>query len=433
MTATIKDLIENLERLPNTDAVRRKNNSYALNEKEEITALSLSNSKVTAITLTEDALALEHLYLNANESLETIYFTAALPHLKHLYIEECALKELAIPAGCKGLEQLYARKNKLQQVDFKGDCPALELLDLSDNELKKISINHDFERLKYLYLGSSHIEELHLFTTLPSLNTLHLENNRLKKVPQLIIDKILNDDAIFETLDLRSNTPENIPKVFVGKYSFYKSSLNCIEKARLWFEELRDNKPTGKNKTIKLMLLGNGNAGKTSLVCALDKGKCTHEHPTTHGIQIQPLTFDDVTYHIWDFGGQEVYHGTHKLFMESVALQLILFDPETEERANKSIKKPDRANEKPVRDYPIKYWYDTTFSKSEESLFILVQNKVDEFPVVDKENRNFSDGKAEFIHISAKEGTRVNILKGLLKEEARKLPEYGMEMPQSFS
>src|SRR5207248_697025 len=36
---------------------------------------------------------------------------------------------------------------------------------------------------------------------------------------------------------------------------------------------------------------------------------------------------DDVQAHVWDFGGQEIMHGTHRFFMTERALYLVLISP----------------------------------------------------------------------------------------------------------
>lgn len=53
MPKTLDQLTTNLEKLDSVDAVRRKNNSYALSEEGNIIALSLSNSPLERLALDE--------------------------------------------------------------------------------------------------------------------------------------------------------------------------------------------------------------------------------------------------------------------------------------------------------------------------------------------------------------------------------------------
>ena len=53
--------------------------------------------------------------------------------------------------------------------------------------------------------------------------------------------------------------------------------------------------------------------------------------PTTHGIEISPITFrrqapgPDITVRAWDFGGQEVYRITHQFFFSPRALYVVVW------------------------------------------------------------------------------------------------------------
>lgn len=94
----------------------------------------------------------------------------------------------------------------------------------------------------------------------------------------------------------------------------------------------------GDVKRCKLLILGNGNAGKTCLSLAL-----TGRDPagaerlgSTHGVQFWDWeafhanidsTMEPVRLHLWDFGGQEIYHNTHQLFMGKGAVFLVVWDP----------------------------------------------------------------------------------------------------------
>lgn len=94
----------------------------------------------------------------------------------------------------------------------------------------------------------------------------------------------------------------------------------------------------GKVKRCKVLVLGNGNAGKTCLSLALVPGKDPKDAAklgSTHGVQFWPWTLkpkeaeqhDEVELHLWDFGGQEIYHQTHGLFMSRGAVFVVAWKP----------------------------------------------------------------------------------------------------------
>ena len=86
----------------------------------------------------------------------------------------------------------------------------------------------------------------------------------------------------------------------------------------------------------KLMILGNGRVGKTQICRRLRGESFDAAVPSTHGIQVSsvPLTPQacdtPVTLKIWDFGGQDIYHGTHALFLKSRAVFLLVWTPTSE-------------------------------------------------------------------------------------------------------
>ena len=76
----------------------------------------------------------------------------------------------------------------------------------------------------------------------------------------------------------------------------------------------------------------------------------------------------------WDFGGQDIYHGTHALFLRSRAVFLILWTPELENRNEYE------ENCIPLRNQPLIYWLDYVRTLAGEgSPVIVVQSQCDCF------------------------------------------------------
>lgn len=95
----------------------------------------------------------------------------------------------------------------------------------------------------------------------------------------------------------------------------------------------------GQVKRCKLLMLGNGGAGKTCLSLALVPGQNPADAETlgsTHGVQFWDWPsaaavgglFQNVHLHVWDFGGQEIYHNTHRLFMSKAAVFVVVWKPD---------------------------------------------------------------------------------------------------------
>lgn len=117
-------------------------------------------------------------------------------------------------------------------------------------------------------------------------------------------------------------------------------------------------------RQLKVMLLGNGRIGKTQLARRL-RGEIFDEAvPSTHGIQLNTASWQqlfsgntavdpadaDLQLHCWDFGGQDVYLGTHSLFLDDQAVYLLLWHPDSE-----NTKLVDCESLK-IRNRPLSYW-----------------------------------------------------------------------------
>lgn len=99
---------------------------------------------------------------------------------------------------------------------------------------------------------------------------------------------------------------------------------------------------------VKLILLGNGRAGKSSLARRLVHGDFDPQERSTHGIRLwqwelpfgpvdEPGSLATVKLHVWDFAGQDLYHNAHRMFLQSKAIFLLCdtaagdgADPETD-------------------------------------------------------------------------------------------------------
>jgi internalin A len=157
---------------------------------------------------------------------------------------------------------------------------------------------------------------------------------------------------------------------------------------------------------IKLLLLGNGRVGKTQIARWLS-GKCFDPAwNSTHGIQIGSALLpgdSPARLQIWDFGGQDIYHGTHALFLRSPAVLMPVWDEGTErldtyEHGGLSF-----------RNHPLGYWTDIVRHQGHaDSPVLIVQSKCDRpeqevmpFSIGDEVLRTFRYRKQ--LHVSAKE------------------------------
>lgn len=108
----------------------------------------------------------------------------------------------------------------------------------------------------------------------------------------------------------------------------------------------------------KLIFIGNGRVGKTQVRRRLFDETYDPTILSTHGIQIGERVMPvgapprDVSVWAWDFGGQEIYHGTHGLFMRTRAAFAVCWSPTHEEGVEHDPSGLD------FRNQPLRYWLD---------------------------------------------------------------------------
>lgn len=109
-----------------------------------------------------------------------------------------------------------------------------------------------------------------------------------------------------------------------------------IDAVNRYFQE-KDKQGTEKLYEAKIVIVGAGESGKTTLIRKLQDPNHpvpNAEDKRTEGIRVtaypfQGITKDgikDIQAHIWDFGGQELYHTTHQLFLTPDTLYILLND-----------------------------------------------------------------------------------------------------------
>jgi internalin A len=132
---------------------------------------------------------------------------------------------------------------------------------------------------------------------------------------------------------------------------------SCLESLRSHLSDLRAGAVVVPD--VKLMVLGNGRVGKTQICRRLRGEGYDPRVASTHGVIVTstPLSESDggqpAVLHIWDFGGQEIYHGTQALFMRTRAAFLIVWTPEGESSGEHTYEGML------FRNHPLPYWIDT--------------------------------------------------------------------------
>ncbi|MBF0458663.1 MAG: TIR domain-containing protein [Nitrospirae bacterium] len=326
------------------------------------------------------------------------------------------LKELPQVIGkLINLQGLYLRNNKLTELpQVIGQLINLHSLDLSNNQLTELpQAIGQLINLQTLYLNNNQLTELpQVIGQLINLQSLSLFNNQLTEVPS---ELMLNLTKL-GYLDVDVNPLVRPPIEIASK------GLDAIRK--YWGQV----KKAAKLYEAKLLIVGQGGVGKTSILNRLISNKYIGEKAeSTRGIQIKPLPLKikdkpELKLNVWDFGGQEIYHATHQFFLTKRSVYMLVWDAKQEE------------------DYgQLEHWLNTIKVFGEGSPVILVLNKYDEYPgdidLKDLENK-FPGMIKGFFRVSCKTPKKglnsFKELKAAIAQAANDLPHMGSVWPDSW-
>jgi internalin A len=161
---------------------------------------------------------------------------------------------------------------------------------------------------------------------LTQLQTLDVHGNQLTSLP-----KWLRKLTRLSRLFLHGNDALGIPIEILGPtYSnvFGSRKTSAKPASILDYYFSTRGKEGQALRELKLVVVGRGGAGKTSLVRRLNGEPLDPGESETHGINISPLELEcydgPVTARVWDFGGQHVLHAMHEFFLTARSLYLLV-------------------------------------------------------------------------------------------------------------
>jgi internalin A len=191
--------------------------------------------------------------------------------------------------------------------------PALQGLNCSRTQVSDLTPLASLTALQQLDCSYTQVSDLSPLASLTALQQLDCSRCRLRALPPAIRDNVSLRLIAFDA---------HVPGLPYGILSKDERD-DCRAKVKALFDDLA--KGAIDFTDLKLLLLGNGGVGKTQIARWLSGVAFDPEWNSTHGIQIFGQSQSDsitarLHLHIWDFGGQDIYHGTHSLFLRGRAV-----------------------------------------------------------------------------------------------------------------
>ncbi len=271
------------------------------------------------------------------------------------------------------------------------------------------------KNLSFLDLRNNQLTTLpEAIRQLKNLQSLELQENKLVTLPP-----ILTNLSQLRRLDIRGNNLGELPPKARKKYTQPEPVFNFL---RQLHEE-----GTERIYEAKLLIIGEGGAGKTSLANKLIDSNYTLKlessatpEKSTEGIDVLRLNFDHSSgnpfrINIWDFGGQEIYHATHQFFLTKRSLYLLVADTRQD-------------------NTDFNYWLEVVELLSDASPTLIVKNEKQERPCDVNENQL----RGRFPNLEKILPTNLATNRGLpeiraaVQHHISQLPHIGTPLPKTW-
>jgi internalin A len=296
------------------------------------------------------------------------------------------------------LTKLYLHGNQITTLPQElGQLTNLTELDLHENQITTLP------------------QELGQLTNLTELD---LYENQITTLPQEL-GQLTN----LTTLFLHGNPQLGIPNEILGptwdEVLGGATSANPQDILNYYFRLQTASQPLNE---AKLILVGFGEVGKTSLVNCLVHKKFDKDEVKTEGIQITqwPLRLhekEDITLNIWDFGGQDIMHSTHQFFLTERSLYLLVLN-----------------GRQGHEDTDAEYWLELINSFGGDSPVLVVLNKIKAHPFdVNRSalKQKFPNIRA-FIETDCAANMGIDRLRALIEQETDQLEHLRDSFPSSW-
>ena len=349
--------------------------------------------------------------------LHDLSFLCDFMELKYLSLLHCNITDVHQISHLSLLEVLYLGGNKIADPKPISKLLELQILAVWNNPIKDLGFLVPLKQLKYLFAQSASVSDLSSLLGLSQLKEVSFRGNRIKEIPYVIseqFDYLLlrnneDSDRYVKHIDVQYNPLEFPPSSVVDLGSeIIKNYYNVAEEY--------GDQPLSEGRVI---VVGDGSAGKSSLIEKILYGEFEEGKDQTNGINIEDWEViyneRDLKFHFWDFGGQEIQHAVHKFFFTSGCLYVLVLD--------------NRKEEEP------EYWLQQIESLGGGAPVLVVFNKADQ-NASEIADRKFLKEKypniVGFYKTSCKSGQGIEEFKAELEKEAVKLRTVHERLPNNW-
>jgi internalin A len=343
--------------------------------------------------------------LSCNEtSVSDLSPLSGLTKMHNLSCSRTSVSDLSPLSELTQIQILYCGSTRVSDLGPLSRMTQLVLLKCDSTHVRDLGPLSVMAQLFFFDCSLTQVEDLVPLSGLTQLRFLTFDSTSVSDLSPLksVITQLV-------TLDV-ANCPLIIPPA-----EFSTQGLGGVAE---YFDQLGEtNSPLNE---IKVIFLGEGAAGKTSLIKRITEHDFDVNESQTHGINIRVAPFaiegDTISARIWDFGGQEVMHATHQFFLSRRCVYVLVLNSRTDDKAE--------------------YWLKHASSFGGDSPVLVVLNKVDENPSFDVNRKQLSDKYPQikaFTRVSCADGTGVDEFQEALHNQMRLSDTTRTPFPPAWS
>lgn len=326
----------------------------------------------------------EILELEAQLGVEINSFGKSGDTIISVIIEGMKIEDISVLKQLKDLQQLTlisAFGTNLAYLNYLQKLWSIRIMGSDISDLSPLTNN---QKIVFLTITSSNIRNFEPISSLKQLMSLDLSRNEIEDITPLV------NCSGLDYADFSRNQIKEIPKWFIEQthFSYYLNGEflegrphgylrlygnplqspppHIVEQGRQamldWWER-KEKEGTKPLNEVRVMFLGWGNAGKTSVMRrVLGERPRQGEENSTHGINLvnwEVATENSpIKVNLWDFGGQEIQHHTHQFFLAEDCVYVVVIN--------------NRENDEP------RYWLEYIRNMANDAPTILLFNKADQ-------------------------------------------------------
>ena len=367
---------------------------------QNLKELRCSSTQVADLTPLANLQNLQQLDCSSTQ-IADLASLANLQNLKELRCSSTQIADIAPLANLNNLKELRCSSTQIADIAPLANLNNLQHIICLRTQVADLAPLTNLQNLQLLYCSFTQVADLTPLAKLHSLRELDCTNSSVNDIQPLIHlirsgVKIHWEELIFKKgINLRG-CPLVCPPV--------EFAMEGHDAVMEYFDQLGDD---GKNlNELKVIFLGEGASGKTSLIRRLRKEDFNPKENQTHGIRIRKTPFDidgeTVDAHLWDFGGQEVMHATHQFFLSQRCIYVLVLNSRTDDKAE--------------------YWLKHASSFGGKSPVLVVLNKIDENPSFEVNRKVLSEKYPQikgYYRLSCQTDEGIEAFEQALQEQVR--------------